>query len=282
VAPVTTASTTALSNNGPNPTVIGQAVSFAVSVSGSNPTGAVSLEDADNGNAVVGTGALNGGSASISVSNLSIGAHHLFAVYGGDGLNAASQSAQVLQTVDPIQVTSVVVNGDYIPIVGASESGTTATLTTNGDSGFAVNNQIVVAGFSGDNPGYNGAWTIVSVSGNQITYTDSIAGLPTVNGATAAYALSTNSSSALLGNQRSMVDSIVYNFNTPVNLATGAITLAATAQTVTSTGPATPAGAAANAAWTPLNGGAIWLGTFSSAAGNTRVGRSIADGVYDI
>src|SRR5262249_58733861 len=52
VAPVTTASTTALTDNGPNPTVVGQSVNFAVSVSGLNPTGTVSLEDAHHGNAV--------------------------------------------------------------------------------------------------------------------------------------------------------------------------------------------------------------------------------------
>ncbi len=99
--PLTTATT--LTDNGPNPSASGRAVSFTVTVSPAVTNGeSVSLEDASNGNAVVGTGTLSGGTATISVSSLSVGAHNIFALYGGDADDAGSQSSQVTQTVDAL------------------------------------------------------------------------------------------------------------------------------------------------------------------------------------
>src|SRR5205823_4365879 len=74
---------------------------------------------------------------------------------GATAITAADQFTYI-----PTQVASVVVNGDYVAISAASESGKTVTLTTNGDSGFAVGNPIIVAGFAAPNDGYNGSWTI--------------------------------------------------------------------------------------------------------------------------
>src|SRR5262249_25446564 len=93
------ATTTSLVDNGPNPSIVGNAVSFTVTVSPTVPDGAtVQLEDADNSNAVVGSGSLTSGTVNINVSNLSVGStattHHIFAVYAGDATYAASQSSQ--------------------------------------------------------------------------------------------------------------------------------------------------------------------------------------------
>src|SRR5262249_40536142 len=100
--------TTSVTDNGPNPSSSGQAVSFLVSVSG-NPTNgeSVNLEDASNGNAVVGTGTLTGGSVTITVSTLPAGVHNIFAVYAGDTTLAGSQSTQVAQTVNAGSVTAL-------------------------------------------------------------------------------------------------------------------------------------------------------------------------------
>ena len=178
-----------------------------------------------------------------------------------------------------ITVSSVVVNGDYAGITAASENGNTVTLTSNGNSGFAAGNPIVVAGFTAPNTGYNGTWTITSVSGNQIQYADSNTGLAALTGQRIPYALSANTNSDLISNQRSMVDSVAYTFNTPVNLAAGAITMGIGSATANG---AAPALGAPNTGLTSLNGGTIWVVTWATSANNTIVGRSIADGVYTI
>ena len=118
--------TTTLTDNGPNPSTVGQAVSFVVTVTPTVPDGeTVTLEDASNGNAVVGTGTLTGGTVTISVSTLTAGTHNLFAVYGGDANYAASQSAQVAQVVNAgpaPALSSATVNGADVTIAGQSVS----------------------------------------------------------------------------------------------------------------------------------------------------------------
>jgi hypothetical protein len=90
----------------------------------------------------------------------------------------------------------------------------------------------------------------------------------------------------LLGNQRSMVDSIVYTFSTPVTgLTTGSFSLTAPGSGTTGLTTSVPASAPAPATTVPgltltsLNGGSIWVVTFNVAS---NAGHSIADGVYDI
>ena len=118
--------TTTLADNGPNPSTVGQAVSFLVTVAPTVPDGeTVTLEDASNGNAVVGTGTLTGGTVTISVSNLTAGTHNIFAVYGGDATYAGSPSAQVAQvvTAGPApSLSSTTVNGADVTIAGQSVS----------------------------------------------------------------------------------------------------------------------------------------------------------------
>jgi hypothetical protein len=73
-------------------------------------------------------------------------------------------------------VTSVTVNANTFPIISATESGNTVTVTTNGTHGFVPGQSIVVAGVSV--VGYNGVFTVASVSdATHFTYTDSNAGL---------------------------------------------------------------------------------------------------------
>ena len=100
-AVIPTATTTTLTDNGPTTSTFGQTVNFTVNVTGGVPDEEdVTLEDADNDNAVVGTGSLTSGTANIAVTTLSGGSHDIFAVYGGDSTLMGSQSSTVTQTVD--------------------------------------------------------------------------------------------------------------------------------------------------------------------------------------
>jgi hypothetical protein len=124
---------TTLTDNGPNPSTFGQAVSFTATVSGGSAINGetIFIEDASNANAVVASPTLNGSTVTFTISNLSVGTHQLFAVYNGDTTHAGSNSstAPVSQVVNGFgtapSVTSVVVNGgapQYTDSNGASWS----------------------------------------------------------------------------------------------------------------------------------------------------------------
>jgi hypothetical protein len=85
---------------------VGYAISFTASVTDADllpvTGGTVNIEDASNGNAIVGTGTVSGGVANISVSGLTAGTHQLFAQYVGTGLTLGSASAQVPQVIDSV------------------------------------------------------------------------------------------------------------------------------------------------------------------------------------
>jgi hypothetical protein len=104
LAPVSAAvaTTTTLTDNGPNPSAVNQPVSFTVAVSGGTTISGetVQIEDASNGNAVVATPTLTSGTATFTLSSLAVGGHNLFAVYAGDGTHQGSQSAPTTQTVN--------------------------------------------------------------------------------------------------------------------------------------------------------------------------------------
>jgi uncharacterized repeat protein (TIGR03803 family) len=113
-----------LAANGPNPIGADQPLSFTATVSGGVPDGqSVQLLDSSNANAVVASGTLSGGSATLNVpaNTFSAGKHILIAVYGGDPDFAADQSAPYSQTVQ-VAVMGVVVNGDNSALTGAQRS----------------------------------------------------------------------------------------------------------------------------------------------------------------
>ncbi len=122
------ATTTTLTDRGPNPSVTSQSVSFTVTVSGGPPISneTVKIEDADNNNAIVATPTLTNGTVNFTLSSLSAalsGAnHHLFAVYGGDSSYSSSQSSQVNQVVYTPLTVAEAVNGADVTIAGQSVS----------------------------------------------------------------------------------------------------------------------------------------------------------------
>ncbi len=101
VQAVQSSTTTTLNDNSPNPSLLGQADNFTVTVAGGTVVNGetVTLEDASNGNATLGSATLSGGSATITANGLVVGPHNIFAVYGGDTTHAASQSAPITQGV---------------------------------------------------------------------------------------------------------------------------------------------------------------------------------------
>jgi hypothetical protein len=94
--------------------LFGTAVTLTATVSGGqSPTGSIVFKD---GAIVLGTAALAGGAARISTSSLSVGAHSIVAVYGGDGNNAsvsASTTVSVNARPDPTA------NGDVRGLIDA-------------------------------------------------------------------------------------------------------------------------------------------------------------------
>src|SRR5947207_9344971 len=84
-----------------NPSSFGQAITFTVTVSAAwpgsgTPTGAVQFED---GGSNLGSPVMlsNGTAISSSISSLTVGAHSITAVYGGDGNFVASTSPVLTQ-----------------------------------------------------------------------------------------------------------------------------------------------------------------------------------------
>jgi hypothetical protein len=125
VIPVVITST--LIDNGPNASTYGDSVSLHVSLVSSVgppvPDGeTVAIEDASNGNAVVGAGILENGAATLQLSKLAAGSHQLFAFYAGDNLNATSKSDVVTQFVNqrPLLVKAVTNIKNYDGTTGAA------------------------------------------------------------------------------------------------------------------------------------------------------------------
>jgi len=99
------ATTTKLTSS-PNPSAPGQAVTFTATVTTSGPgtpSGIVTWWD---GTTELGSFALNGNSASLTTSTLSLGTHSITANYGGDAVFAASTSAVLTQKVSNTTTTT--------------------------------------------------------------------------------------------------------------------------------------------------------------------------------
>jgi hypothetical protein len=80
----------------PNPSAVGQVVTFTATVTGTSPTGTVQFRD---GATVLGDVALAGTTATFTTS-LAVGTHSITAVYSGDADDATSTSPAVQQVVN--------------------------------------------------------------------------------------------------------------------------------------------------------------------------------------
>ncbi len=130
---------TTLVDNGPNPSFLGQAVSFTATVtpaSGPAINGeTVTIKDASTGNTVA-TPTLSNNTVTFNVSNLTIGSHLLFAVYTADATRNGSQSANIspAQTVTAVGTTTVVTSDNANP-TGASGATVDFTATVTAQDG---------------------------------------------------------------------------------------------------------------------------------------------------
>jgi hypothetical protein len=115
----------------PNPSTVRTTVTLTATVSPSSATGTVQFL---NGATVLGSAALATGSAQIAVSNLPVGSNSLTAVYGGDGTNAGSTSAAVVQTVGKANSTTALA-GPASPLNVGQSAAFTATVTPSSATG---------------------------------------------------------------------------------------------------------------------------------------------------
>jgi hypothetical protein len=124
---ITSASTTSVTSS-MNPSTIGMPVTFTATVTGTSPTGIVTIKD---GATTLGTATLAGGSATFTTSSLSVGQHGMTAIYGGDANNGPSSSPSLTQSVNALMVlptTTVLVVSPATVTVGQSVT-LTATVT---------------------------------------------------------------------------------------------------------------------------------------------------------
>ncbi len=167
-----------------------------------------------------------------------------------------------------------VVNGSnaMINIVSATGNGTTATITTDGTPhGFWVGEMVRLTGVTPGGPnGLAGTVTVTGVpSATTFQFASTYSGTETLTGATVT--------ASLAGAQRSMVDSIVYNFTEAVNLTAAAFTITAIQNNPGSTVGIVPT---VNVAAVPFTN--EWVVTFTDPIHNSVEGHSIANGAYTI
>jgi uncharacterized repeat protein (TIGR01451 family) len=86
-----------------SPSVFGESVTFSATVSGSGAAGTVSFKD---GTTTIGSGTLSGGTATFATTSLSVGAHTITAVYGGNAGFTGSTSPGITQTVNKAATTT--------------------------------------------------------------------------------------------------------------------------------------------------------------------------------
>ncbi len=184
-----------------NPSAFGANVTFTAKVNPAAATGAVQFLD---GATALGSGTLSGGSASLIVSSLAVGAHSVVGAYGGDANNAACNSPALTQTVTKAEsgvtlttsnsqaifgqtvtftakVTPTAATGSVQFLDGATVLGTgavsggAATLAT---SSLAVGQHSITAVYSGDGNDAGSTSTVLSQfivkAGSSVTITSSL------------------------------------------------------------------------------------------------------------
>ncbi len=191
-------------------------------------------------------------------------------------LGGASGHDIVLTAMGPPSLAGLpVVNASSAAfnIVSATANGATATITTSMPHGFWVGELVTLTGTSPGGPGgLAGTFTVTAVpSATTFQFASTFSGTGTLSSATVT--------ASLAGVQRSMVDSIVYNFTEPVNLTTAAFSISVVVDNTT-TGNKVGVQPTLNVAPVPFTN--EWVVTFSDPVNNSVFGKSIANGAYSI
>jgi hypothetical protein len=129
VSPTTTTLTSSL-----NLSTFGVSVTLTATLAPLSATGTVTFMD---GSTVLGPGTLTSGVAMLALSNLSIGAHSLTAVYGGDTYDQASTSAALTQTVNTIPTVTTLTSSAN-PMVYGQAVDLTATVSPSTATGTVI------------------------------------------------------------------------------------------------------------------------------------------------
>lgn len=127
---VNKANTTTTITSSPNPSLVGQSVTFTATVSATAPgsgipTGSITFKD---GTTTIGTSTLAGGTATFTTSALSKGSHSITAVYGGDTNYNTNTSSILNQTVGNANTTTTISSAPNPSVFGQTVT-FTATVT---------------------------------------------------------------------------------------------------------------------------------------------------------
>ncbi len=185
VSTVTTLASTA------NPAIFGNPLTLTAQISGTGvaPTGSVTFQD---GSAILGTGTVNNGAATLTTSALAPGQHVLVAIYNGDTDHVTSTSTPLLETVQQrttislaasanpslaanAVIFSIAVNtgtgtvtptGSVTLLDGSTNIGT-AILSATGTASFTLNNlsvgqHSISATYTGDGQNFAGASPVLT------------------------------------------------------------------------------------------------------------------------
>jgi hypothetical protein len=161
----------------------GQKLTFSTTVTssgGPTPTGQVSIINSSGvqNSGSIGNLTLSGGSANGTNADLPGGIYNVYAYYGGDVKNAASQSSGIQVTISPESSTTVIGGYIYDPIQG------TASVTCDDSAGNACSGKSVPYGLvTAIDAQPKGASGSTSPASGNITFADS-AGQLTYNGST--------------------------------------------------------------------------------------------------
>jgi len=242
------ATTTTLTSSS-NPAVYAEPITFTAnvgSISG-NPTGTISFLD---GTTTLGMASLNiGGSASITVSNLSVGSHPITAVYSGNTSFSSSTSSLLTQVVNKAPTTAVLASilnpsffGEAVILNALVSSNSPSTETPTGTVTFR-----------------NGVITIGTATLNNLGQASlSIDNLP----------IGTQSLTVVYNGNTNFLTSTSTAVNQVVNLAATMITATASPNPVNFNAPVT-----ITANVTPINANTgVSTGTVQALSGSTVVG----------
>jgi hypothetical protein len=134
---VSQATTTTVAAADINPANYGQTVALSATVqsSGGTPTGTVTFLD---GTTSLGTALLTNGAAQLPISNFIAGLHAVTAKYSGDANFAASTSAVLTETVNPVATTTAVTSslnpataGQLVTLTATVQAGSGLSVTGN-------------------------------------------------------------------------------------------------------------------------------------------------------
>ena len=132
-----TTAATSITNlaSSPNPSLLGQSVTFTATVEGSAPSGTVEFRE---GATVLGTSPLQAAVATLATSTLTLGSHPITAIYGGDAGNPGSASQVLVQVVDTPapNATTTTLASSLNPSRSGDPVTFTATVTGTSPTGF--------------------------------------------------------------------------------------------------------------------------------------------------